>query len=930
MTRSLSKFFVFLFIFTSSLAMLSASVPVSVSLCSNSSMEINYFRDRSYSVKIDPSNLITVSSTSPIYYKYKIKNPEIYSFIGFRIVEYVDGKRASTTIVPDSGYIEIPPGSSDISIEPIGEYKKRTILLSDYSDGNRINGIWTVSDVSTMEDSIDLNPLNKYHVSYTYDESKYYIERIEPEKKVFAITDGSVVFSPENPKTGKNLPSEYLIELESYTHIAIDIPSRVVSVILEDGSVIDASEVKTRKFKSGENFTVETAFDYKIVSTPLEIEETHVLDDRRVFSVSVPEDNDSYSILIRAEKVATEQIEFDLSGYTESSALSLSTDRKSYETDDLRAKGMVVLTEGDILYIENKNESRSERLLLSVEGRDGNDIYDYDLRPGEVLSYGFGTLESITAVVEKGYRYSEVSIDSEEINARFYKNGNEIKEDEFLSLGDVVEIEIDAPEHLVVSGKNIARGSDSASFKIDENTTRNDFRIIVQNREGLYFNPQSYVYDEGVVVFSLNGIDIKEEIFIESGNTISYRAVSISDGYRFDDGDITVRGKDLTLKALDSIKFTEKVLSEVGIDKPRYGGDVSILYNGRILTDDSVSLYAGERLDFIYYPAPGWAKSTDKTKAPDYIIVKESDTIVQLSSAFVERDYHKPNVKITVSESLGKDFKVNLEDMGKGTIVYKDNRTFGIKNSTYTEDIGKVDSTIIPFKIYGNHLKDGEALSVDVVLYNDTMTEIAKYGALFVDVAFSYDFDGFKDDATTIEFIFSKVKAEMYQRAVLENAKVSLFTGTREIEPGQIVELTGKVSFTIQADDGYLLYLGKTPKKDGYSSVEISFENYLDIIDEILSEYEAKKVYSLELFYGDYDEIYVYRLNGQIVSGNLIEFVEGDVLELSYTAPPGHRVSNASIFNSRKTTASIVLGESNDKGIVDKFSFGIVSMREVR
>ena len=68
----------------------------------------------------------------------------------------------------------------------------------------------------------------------------------------------------------------------------------------------------------------------------------------------------------------------------------------------------------------------------------------------------------------------------------------------------------------------------------------------------------------------------------------------------------------------------------------------------------------------------------------------------------------------------------------------------------------------------------------------------------------------------------------------------------------------------------------------------------------------------------------------EIVSGNIVRFVEGDVLEVNYTAPVGHRVNNASIFNSRKATASMVLTKDRDGSVVDKFSYGIIAIKEVK
>lgn len=931
MSRFLRKAALIILVFILASPLYAALGPIAVTLCTNSNIEIIYYRDKGQSIRLDTSKSLSANVGDEIYYKIRIKNPDIYEFLGFRIVEHVDGVRSESVILPDNGSIVLPRNFRDISIEPIGEYRKRNIQLSDSADGKELNGIWRVNDENLSAQSLSLSPLEKYLVSYTYDSNLYYLISAEPAKKVFAISEGSVVFSPENPKTAKDPATSYSIVLENYTRLSVDNPSRVKRVILNDGSEISGTYLSDHKLRSGDSITIETALDYRLRSEALELEETAVLDDRRVFALTIPEDNDNYSIELRTERIAMKNIAVSIEGATDNTAFTLSTGRAAYTLADIERNGSAVLSEGNILYFENNTESKNERMLITVESEnDDASLYAYEIGRGEAISFRFQDASDITVSVETGFRYTPPQNNISDAKVKYYLGGNELEAGTFIKSGSVVEIKAEVPPHLILSGKNFPRGSYESSFTVTPETTSNDFRLISSNREGLYFDPADYTFEEGTVIFTLNGIDITSRIFIESGNTISYRAQSIKEGYRFDDGDIIVKGRDITQSLLNEIRFREQIVSDISITYPRYGGSVSALYNGNIISADSISLFAGERIDLIYYPAQGWYRNTDKTKSPDYIIAEGRAELVDLSNAFIERDYHKRDVKVTIYENLGKDFMIDLSSIGRGELEYIETKGIFGKNSSYTHDIGKVDSTSILFSIYGNHLKADEALAASVIIRDSKNAVIGKYGALFVYPQFTYLFDGFVEEAASFEFVFSMVPASGYEEAHLENGRVRLYTGSELIENGNIVELDGMVTYTIEADEGHRLYIGGVQKDGIYKSAQMTYRSYLETIDYMLSETESKKVYSLELFYGDYDESCIYRLNDRIVSGNIIEFVEGDKLELSYTAPAGHRVNNASIFNSRKTSGAIYLNEENDGDLIDKFSFGIITMKEVR
>lgn len=118
-------------------------------------------------------------------------NTDSYEFIGFEVWEFEkDGnkKRELETEPFNDGLVyQIPMGFDvrEISIIPLGSYKPRVISLRDYYKDNNglekeLAGRWIVNGDQTVNDSISVNPVESYTVSYIYDATSYEFESSEP------------------------------------------------------------------------------------------------------------------------------------------------------------------------------------------------------------------------------------------------------------------------------------------------------------------------------------------------------------------------------------------------------------------------------------------------------------------------------------------------------------------------------------------------------------------------------------------------------------------------------------------------------------------------------------------------------------------------------------------------------------------------------
>lgn len=243
-----------------------------VTFSENYNLEVQYYTDEAHRTAVDVSNCYLNPGDS-IYAVVSINDEtldDIYSFSGFRIYEYdAEGKRILSSSMSmeakaDEYVLVIPKDytGTDIAIEPIGEYTKRSITLNDYykddnGEQHSLSGKWSVNDKECTDDSVEVDPVTSYIISYEYDSDEYFYLSSSPECYYSNNLDGIVIF---NQRGAEDETVDYSVELYKYFSITlISDMDRTVKVNNEDAKFVSTNgELCIDHLKFGDIVTIET------------------------------------------------------------------------------------------------------------------------------------------------------------------------------------------------------------------------------------------------------------------------------------------------------------------------------------------------------------------------------------------------------------------------------------------------------------------------------------------------------------------------------------------------------------------------------------------------------------------------------------------------------------------------------------------------
>lgn len=247
---------------------------VRVTFSRNNNLDVTYYLDAQKNNKI-VDDYVMVNAGDSIYAEIGISDDITtteYDFSGFHIYEYkedtkkVEREDLESTYSNENGLvISIPDDidSGDFSIEPYGQFKMREISLNDYyvdDDGTKheLEGIWTINDKQSEEDTIRINPISSYIISYEYDSNEYFCTASEPEAYYASNDDGIVIFKQKEATDGTN---NYSVELRKLLDIPL-VSDQQRRVRVNDDkniqSVKQSEEVKLPKLKYGDKIRIET------------------------------------------------------------------------------------------------------------------------------------------------------------------------------------------------------------------------------------------------------------------------------------------------------------------------------------------------------------------------------------------------------------------------------------------------------------------------------------------------------------------------------------------------------------------------------------------------------------------------------------------------------------------------------------------------
>lgn len=183
---------------------------VHVSFAVNSCLDVQYYWDKGLTDLVDVDECY-LKPGECIYVKKPICRStygRFYSFDEFRIYEYSQDQSEREEIFwmekSDDLTIKVPKDytGTEVTIEPVGRYESRQLLLEDYyidSNGNKqeAGGKWVINGQESQNGDIEVQPAVSYMVDYIYDEDKY--EFVDSQPQCINHKNGCVQFEKAEP-----------------------------------------------------------------------------------------------------------------------------------------------------------------------------------------------------------------------------------------------------------------------------------------------------------------------------------------------------------------------------------------------------------------------------------------------------------------------------------------------------------------------------------------------------------------------------------------------------------------------------------------------------------------------------------------------------------------------------------------------------------
>lgn len=278
---------------------------IHITFAENNNIKAQYFEDSTRRILLSTSNCY-MNPGDTIYALGEVNSniaSSMYEFAGFRAFELDEqGNRKELNSLQinskDGGYLLTIPKEftgTEVSIEPIGSYSKREIILNDYlidDLGNRaeLDGTWTVNEVPYQSDIAVINPVSSYIISYRYDSDKYFFMSSEPECYYSDNIDGLVIFKQRDP-TDSTL--NYSVELHKYIDVSlISDVARTVSIDGGDIKTISANtELPIQRLRYGQLVNISTNREWSALERcqDLILTNTRTESGDYIYSMIVPE-----------------------------------------------------------------------------------------------------------------------------------------------------------------------------------------------------------------------------------------------------------------------------------------------------------------------------------------------------------------------------------------------------------------------------------------------------------------------------------------------------------------------------------------------------------------------------------------------------------------------------------------------------------------
>ncbi len=254
---------------------------IHVTFSKNENLGIEYYRDSAKSIVVDVDDCY-INPGDSLYASLTVSEDvfsSTYTFAGFEIYECnEDGTyKLAEDIAGDyetTGRVLTVPSDckfTELSVAPTGEYEERKISLYDYytdddEKENPLDGTWLINDKEYTSDSISINPISPYIISYEYDSDEYFYRSSLPEAYYNDNEQGIVIF---NQRQASDETVDYSVELHKYLSISlVSDKDRTVTVNGGDKQTVKANEeLIIPRLKYGDIVIIDTDKEWADLNT---------------------------------------------------------------------------------------------------------------------------------------------------------------------------------------------------------------------------------------------------------------------------------------------------------------------------------------------------------------------------------------------------------------------------------------------------------------------------------------------------------------------------------------------------------------------------------------------------------------------------------------------------------------------------------------
>ena len=494
---------------------------IHVSFAENRNLSITYYTDSDRKNEVNPEECY-IKPGDTLY--AKVENSEdvvfsTYKFSGFVVYEYnEDGtcdvmNNKSGDIAKTGVVLTVPKDyeGSELSVLPEGEFENLKISLNDYCKNENdevmeLDGKWSFNDSEFItDDTVDINPITPYIISYEYDSDEYFYHTSVPEAYYTDNDQGIVIFKQ---REASDDTTEYSVELHKYINITlVSDKDRTYSINGGKKENVKANnEVVISKLKYGDIVTIETNKEWADLDTnrSLILTNTEELTNGYKYRFVVPEKGSEFEFNPQDYHYDHGTIVFKCFGSEVKSIQYLAKGSKIYYEEGEADSGYWLVDDNNYIVVSDEESTKKKlneihftrKVQVSVNLEQpkvgGKIIYYVDGEPlssskidtysGTEITMDFEPWEGWICDYTDGKTYVVAEDKNQTVNVNGFPADNIFKEDEGHKPMLQVVLEKSVGEDMQF--RFAASGLSEEDYKYEKGWFRSDYKIISGRKIG--------------------------------------------------------------------------------------------------------------------------------------------------------------------------------------------------------------------------------------------------------------------------------------------------------------------------------------------------------------------------------------------------------------------------------------------------------------